>query len=118
MAGLLFYKKIEGPGRLLNSSVFFSFIYFHFQGCDGARHGRVSSHMKGRGSFLIVVFIIIFFVFKLSNLLSRGAMGPGMGGSAVQLLGVEGSQRFATQPTSQTAVLGSVAVLPCRWGMV
>lgn len=41
-------------------------------------------------------------------------VGPGMGGSAVQLIGVEGAQHFATQPTPQTAVVGSTAVLPCR----
>ncbi|XP_069950739.1 irregular chiasm C-roughest protein-like [Cherax quadricarinatus] len=41
-------------------------------------------------------------------------LGPGMGGSAVQTLGKEGVQHFATQPTPQTAVVGSTAVLPCR----
>ena len=41
-------------------------------------------------------------------------VGPGMGGSAVELAGVEGAQYFATQPTGQTAVAGSTAVLPCR----
>ncbi|XP_053635845.2 irregular chiasm C-roughest protein isoform X1 [Cherax quadricarinatus] len=41
-------------------------------------------------------------------------LGPGMGGSAVQTLGREGAQHFATQPTPQTAVVGSTAVLPCR----
>ncbi|XP_042217929.1 irregular chiasm C-roughest protein-like [Homarus americanus] len=41
-------------------------------------------------------------------------VGPGMGGSAVQLLGLENGQHFATQPTPQTAVVGSTAVLPCR----
>lgn len=41
-------------------------------------------------------------------------LGPGMGGSAVQLMGYEGAQYFATQPTPQTAVVGSTAVLPCR----
>ncbi|XP_069957739.1 irregular chiasm C-roughest protein-like isoform X3 [Cherax quadricarinatus] len=41
-------------------------------------------------------------------------VGPGMGGSAVQLLGLEGSQHFATQPTPQTAVVGSTVVFPCR----
>ncbi|XP_069183795.1 irregular chiasm C-roughest protein isoform X3 [Procambarus clarkii] len=41
-------------------------------------------------------------------------LGPGMGGSAVQSLGREGVQHFATQPTPQTAVVGSTAVLPCR----
>ncbi|XP_071544918.1 irregular chiasm C-roughest protein-like isoform X2 [Panulirus ornatus] len=41
-------------------------------------------------------------------------LGPGMGGSAVQTLGREGAQYFATQPTPQTAVVGSTAVLPCR----
>ncbi|XP_071548361.1 irregular chiasm C-roughest protein-like isoform X2 [Panulirus ornatus] len=41
-------------------------------------------------------------------------VGPGMGGSAVQLMGLEGAQHFATQPTPQTAVVGSTVVLPCR----
>lgn len=41
-------------------------------------------------------------------------VGPGMGGSAVEMMGLEGVQRFATQPTPQTAVVGSTAVLPCR----
>ncbi|XP_045122993.1 irregular chiasm C-roughest protein-like isoform X2 [Portunus trituberculatus] len=41
-------------------------------------------------------------------------LGPGMGGSAVETLETEGAQYFATQPTPQTAVVGSTAVLPCR----
>ncbi|XP_042221651.1 uncharacterized protein LOC121866121, partial [Homarus americanus] len=41
-------------------------------------------------------------------------LGPGMGGSAIQIHGREGAQHFATQPTPQTAVVGSTAVLPCR----
>ncbi|KAK7085012.1 hypothetical protein SK128_013534 [Halocaridina rubra] len=40
--------------------------------------------------------------------------GGGMGGSALQLPGLEGLQYFATQPSTQTAVAGSTAVLPCR----
>ncbi|XP_066937768.1 irregular chiasm C-roughest protein-like isoform X2 [Macrobrachium rosenbergii] len=45
----------------------------------------------------------------------KGAVvGPGMGGSAVERAGVEGVQKFATEPTDQTAVVGSTAVLPCR----
>ncbi|XP_068220982.1 irregular chiasm C-roughest protein-like [Palaemon carinicauda] len=45
----------------------------------------------------------------------KGAsVGPGMGGSAVERVGVEGVQKFATEPTEQTAVVGSTAVLPCR----
>lgn len=43
-------------------------------------------------------------------------VGPGMGGSAIQIMGgeTERAQRFATQPTPQTAVIGSTVVLPCR----
>ncbi|XP_050735726.1 irregular chiasm C-roughest protein-like isoform X2 [Eriocheir sinensis] len=41
-------------------------------------------------------------------------LGPGMGGSAVETIETEGAQYFATQPTPQTAVVGSTAVLPCR----
>ena len=42
-------------------------------------------------------------------------VGPGMGGSALQMMGeTERAQRFATQPTPQTAVIGSTVVLPCR----
>lgn len=42
-------------------------------------------------------------------------VGPGMGGSALQMMGEkEQAQRFATQPTPQTAVVGSTVVLPCR----
>ncbi|XP_063886685.1 irregular chiasm C-roughest protein-like isoform X1 [Scylla paramamosain] len=43
-------------------------------------------------------------------------VGPGMGGSAIQIMGgePERAQRFATQPTPQTAVIGSTVVLPCR----
>ncbi|XP_068224327.1 irregular chiasm C-roughest protein-like, partial [Palaemon carinicauda] len=41
-------------------------------------------------------------------------VGPGMGGSVVELTGIEGGQVFATQPTPQTAVVGSTVVLPCR----
>lgn len=43
-------------------------------------------------------------------------LGPGMGGSAV--LGVADTismQKFATQPAPQTAVVGSIVVLPCRF---
>ncbi|MPC78087.1 hypothetical protein E2C01_072562 [Portunus trituberculatus] len=42
-------------------------------------------------------------------------VGPGMGGSAIQIMGgePERAQRFATQPTPQTAVIGSTVVLPC-----
>lgn len=43
------------------------------------------------------------------------ALGPGMGGSAVQ--GIEdivAMQKFATEPAPQTAVVGSIVVLPCR----
>ncbi|KAG0716184.1 Irregular chiasm C-roughest protein [Chionoecetes opilio] len=45
-------------------------------------------------------------------------LGPGMGGSAVETYESEGVQFFATQPTPQTAVVGSTAVLPCSpsWG--
>ncbi|XP_064091683.1 irregular chiasm C-roughest protein-like isoform X1 [Macrobrachium nipponense] len=41
-------------------------------------------------------------------------VGPGMGGSVVELTDIEGGQVFATQPTPQTAVVGSTVVLPCR----
>ena len=43
--------------------------------------------------------------------------GPelGMGGSAVQPHNPTIGQQFATQPAPQTAVVGSTAVLPCRY---
>lgn len=51
----------------------------------------------------------------LSGLLKKEMkVGPGMGGSAVQAVGQGDAQYFATQPTPQTAVVGSTAVLPCR----
>lgn len=52
----------------------------------------------------------------LSGLLKKKEVkvGPGMGGSAVQPVGRGDAQYFATQPTPQTAVVGSTAVLPCR----
>ncbi|XP_069185991.1 irregular chiasm C-roughest protein isoform X2 [Procambarus clarkii] len=48
------------------------------------------------------------------EIMGEERVGPGMGGSAVQLLGLEGAQHFATQPTPQTAVVGSTVVFPCR----
>ena len=43
-----------------------------------------------------------------------GTPGPGMGGSAVSDGAYSVStQKFATQPAAQTAVIGTVAVLPC-----
>ncbi|XP_068221407.1 uncharacterized protein [Palaemon carinicauda] len=40
--------------------------------------------------------------------------GGGMGGSAIENPGLEGLQYFATQPSTQTAVVGSTVVMPCR----
>ncbi|XP_066937916.1 irregular chiasm C-roughest protein-like [Macrobrachium rosenbergii] len=40
--------------------------------------------------------------------------GGGMGGSAIENPGLEGHQYFATQPSTQTAVVGSTVVMPCR----
>ena len=41
-------------------------------------------------------------------------LGPGMGGSAVESYEASRLQRFATEPAPQTAVRGSIVVLPCR----
>lgn len=42
-------------------------------------------------------------------------LGPGMGGSAIQgRIADNRVQKFATEPAPQTAVVGSIVVLPCR----
>ena len=52
----------------------------------------------------------------LEPLVIPGPVGPGMGGSVVEPLDEGGTppQTLATQPTHQTAVVGSTVVLPCR----
>lgn len=44
----------------------------------------------------------------------KDVLGPGMGGSAVQGIADNRAQKFATEPAPQTAVVGSIVVLPCR----
>ncbi|XP_047738129.1 irregular chiasm C-roughest protein [Hyalella azteca] len=50
----------------------------------------------------------------LTTVAVKDILGPGMGGSAVQGIADNRVQKFATEPAPQTAVVGSIVVLPCR----
>ena len=51
---------------------------------------------------------------KMSTTSLKDKLGPGMGGSAIRGFDDSKQQKFATEPAPQTAVVGTIVVLPCR----